>query len=341
MTRSPRPGTLARLYTALIAAALTLPAAGRDASPAAAAASAPDYSGVRYGPMSKLRCPDGEYRGPEQGKKVWTQDDYTWAVTRDFAERFCMPESMISDELGGAEAVAYRLKPSDEATRRLEGGQEVCRHKAELQLELYIRSHLGLPKSHPEVQFYQAWWSEASSGSIIKTNQGLKRHYRRHAGAWTDPPGRTPPFNANEDKRTKFVYLNFADKDAPHFVSNLYETYYQANWVDDMDLVRLEPSGALGLGMLSDERVKLPSRRFGIGLIRERDFRHGREGGAKLTRDRYAHVVDLPSRISDLIFAYDKQQGELFINAAKRALGVPGTPATPQDMEPLVPPLTR
>lgn len=76
--------------------------------------------------MQKLRCSDGEYRGPEPGKKVWTQDPYTWAVGRDFAKRFCMPESMVSDELVGAEAMAYGVKPSDEATCRAEGGREVC-----------------------------------------------------------------------------------------------------------------------------------------------------------------------------------------------------------------------
>lgn len=341
----PRATLRTRLVVpVLFAAGVNLSAHAQPAAPAAAA-SASDYSGVRYGPMQKLRCPDGEYRGPEPGKRVWVKDDYTWAVTRDFAKRFCMPESMISDELVGAEAVAYRIKPSDEATCRLEGGQEVCRRKAELELEVYLRSDLDLPRSHPEVRFYQVPRSERSSGLHIETNQALRNGARRRAGAWSDPPGRVAPFHvfagADESRRVKFMYLNFGHADLAVPGEDLIEQYFQAHWIDGIDLIRLGAGPALGVGILSHPDTKLVSRRFGIGIIRQRDLPGDRDGLMTMTRSRFVHVIDLPLRVSEFIYSYDKQQGDLLINAAKRSLGVPGVPHLPKDAEPLIPPATR
>ena len=312
--------------------------------PATPASSTPDYSGVRYGPMIKLRCPEGEYQGPEPGKKAWQKDEYTWAVSRDFAQRFCMPEPMVDETLKGAEAVAFRVRPSDTQTCRIESGQEVCRRRAEFQLELYLRSDLNLPRSFPEVQFFQ--WEVESSGTLIQTNQSLKNGARRRAGVFRDPLGQQPPFHAfsgpDEKKRVKFMYVNFGESgERVSTMSDLYETFFHANWEDGIDLIRLNGGTSIGVGLLSDARMPPLPQRFGIGVIRQTDLQQQRKLGQAHRRDTYAHLIEVPARLSDLITAYDKQQGDLLINAARRALGVPTTPPAATDAEPVVPPVTR
>jgi hypothetical protein len=56
------------------------------------------------------RCPEGHYQGPGTGASRFYQDPYIWFVTRDFAKRYCMPESYIDDNLKGALALAVRLR---------------------------------------------------------------------------------------------------------------------------------------------------------------------------------------------------------------------------------------
>ena len=307
------------------------------------AASASVDPGLEASMKFKFRCADGEYRGPEPGKKQWAKDEYTWAVSRDFAKRFCMPESMVSDELKGAEAVAFRVKPSHEATCRIENGQEVCRRKAELQLELYLRSDLNLPKSHPEVRFYQVPRAEDSSALVIGTRYVMGQFARRKSGQWTDPPGQTAPFHVfsgdEESRRVKFMHVEFGAGNLAAAGADFTERYYQANWVDGIDLIRLGEGAAIGLGTLQP-----PSEnKQGIGVIRQRDLPGcgSCEEKQRITRDRYAPLIEFPRWLSERIYAYDKQQGDLFMGAVKRALGAPGAPSAPDGMEPLVPPVTR
>jgi hypothetical protein len=333
-------------FAVCVAAPLGAHAREAVAPPAATASapSAPDYSGVKYGPMVKTRCADGDYRGPEPGKKQWVKDDYTWAVSREFAKRYCMPEAMVSDELKGAEAVAFRVKPSDEATCRMENAQEVCRRQAELQLELYLRSDLNLPKSHPEVRFYQRPRVVSDSGQVIQTVQASKNGDRRRARVWTDPPGQLAPFHVfngdDESRKVKFMHVEeFDDSNLAAAGADFIESYYQTSWVDGIDLIRLGAGPAMGLGTMSSPGA----RKQGIGVIRDRDLPGcgSCEEKRKMTRNRYVHVIEFPRWLNERIYAYDKQQGDLFIGSVKRVLGVPGSPPAPKDLESPVPPVTR
>lgn len=56
------------------------------------------------------RCPEGKYGGPRDGARSFYQDPYIWFASREFAQRFCMPDSYIDDSLKGALALAVRLK---------------------------------------------------------------------------------------------------------------------------------------------------------------------------------------------------------------------------------------
>ena len=54
-------------------------------------------------------CEAAHYVGPREGRRNYTLDNYLWVVTPEFARRYCMPEHMVSAELQGAEAIAFRM----------------------------------------------------------------------------------------------------------------------------------------------------------------------------------------------------------------------------------------
>lgn len=313
------------------------------AQPEEQAVSAPDYSGVKYRQGTKFRCPEGEYRGPASGKRVYRRDEYAWFVTRDFARRFCMPESMIDDTLKGAEAVAFRIKPSATANCFIDAGKEVCRRKSEFQLELYLRSDLKLPRSHPEVKFFID--SVESSGDLIDSNQDLRNADRRRAGVYQDPLGSRPPYHAyagpDELQRVKIIYVNFDNSKLAQPLVEFSESFYQASWVDGVDLLRLQAGVNMGFGFLAHPTAKYFSSRFGVGFIRVSDLPQEREKRLGMTRSHYAHIVELPEKISEQLRNHDKIQGDVFNNAIRRSLGLPAAASAPDDVEPVVAPVIR
>ncbi len=72
------------------------------------------------------RCPEGQYGGPHEGARSFYQDPYVWFVSREFANRFCMPDSYIDDSLKGALALAVRLKNEESLLRGANDAQWLC-----------------------------------------------------------------------------------------------------------------------------------------------------------------------------------------------------------------------
>jgi len=99
-------------------------------------------------------CPSGYYNGPRPGKTRFIKDSWLWAVTPEFAQRFCMPSEFVSTELKGAEAIAYKLlKPQDEERCGEQGDSKVCYTRAEHRFEIYYRNGT-IPKELPASYFY-------------------------------------------------------------------------------------------------------------------------------------------------------------------------------------------
>lgn len=94
-------------------------------------------------------CPGGWYAGPRPGKARFTKDPWLWAVTPEFAKRFCMPDEFVSTELKGAEAIAFKLlQETDEVNCGFGGNPNACGGQLFLRFEVYIKSDTPLPK-HP------------------------------------------------------------------------------------------------------------------------------------------------------------------------------------------------
>lgn len=83
--------------------------------------------------------------------KTYTLDPYIWAYTKEFAERFRMPEQWIEPELKGALAVAWRMTTIGETTCGLGGKADNCWKPLACQMDIYYDNHIELPWNQPEV----------------------------------------------------------------------------------------------------------------------------------------------------------------------------------------------
>lgn len=74
-----------------------------------------------------------------------TVDPNTWVYTRAFAERFGMPEGWVSDELSGAEAVAFRGHFDGTWDCGYLGAPSACTPNFSTVFEVYVRDDVPLP----------------------------------------------------------------------------------------------------------------------------------------------------------------------------------------------------
>jgi hypothetical protein len=137
------------------------------------------------------RCPEGHYQGPGTGASRFYQDPYIWFVTRDFAKRYCMPESHIDDSLKGALALAVRLRPEAFTLCGLFAGRsDQCPTKQELVMDVYVdNTKANIPKADPTVKFFIE--RPHSSGALVGPEG--KRSDRRHKGETPDLEGEKRP----------------------------------------------------------------------------------------------------------------------------------------------------
>jgi len=84
--------------------------------------------------------------------KPYTLDPWTWGYTKEFADRFHMPEQWIEPELAGALAVAFRMTTIGVNTECGMGRKEDnCWKQLNCQMDIYYDSRIELPWNYPEV----------------------------------------------------------------------------------------------------------------------------------------------------------------------------------------------
>lgn len=76
------------------------------------------------------------FETPKNGVRL--EDNNVWVYTRTFAERFGMPERWISDDLEGAEAVAYRVEAQNVRYCGYFGEPDNCRTDYLCTFDLYL-----------------------------------------------------------------------------------------------------------------------------------------------------------------------------------------------------------
>ena len=94
--------------------------------------------------------------------------------------------------------------------------------------------------------------------------------------------------------------------------AGLTEHYYHANWNEGLDLIAL--SGC-SMGGMSDPRI--PKAKYGYAIVARPAIN---ESGAWKFPDEFSHVIYVPQRIIDAIFAVDKKSREALESAIKGTL---------------------
>lgn len=84
-------------------------------------------------------------------RKPYILDPWTWGYTKEFADRFRMPEQWIEPELQGALAVAWRMTTIGDATCGLSQREDSCWKPLSCQMDVYYDNKIELPWIRPEV----------------------------------------------------------------------------------------------------------------------------------------------------------------------------------------------
>jgi hypothetical protein len=292
------------------------------------------------------RCPEGKYGGPRDGARSFYQDPYIWFASREFAQRFCMPDSYIDDSLKGALALAVRLKPEEFTLCGFVGGPGSCPPKQKLLIDVYIDNRkVTIPKAVPGVKYFSG--VVQNSGWLAGTS-GAKAD-RRRKGEVTEVEGEIRPFSPyTKDRKDwmKFEYLavrdGIADSDG-----DFVEAFYREDWVAGIDLITLDaynfgygghadpknpksgPGNEVAYPQIALDRTN-PVRGWAIGFVWGRDllnvgkYAHMGIQYAIPYPKSFLHTIELPLGAVQLIYAYDHKQGEIFFNSVKSAMQ-PGT----------------
>lgn len=86
-----------------------------------------------------------------QNRGTYVLDPYIWAYTKEFAERFRMPERWIEPDLKGAYAVAWRMTTIGEITCGYGGKADNCWKPLNCQMDIYYDNRIDLHWNYPEV----------------------------------------------------------------------------------------------------------------------------------------------------------------------------------------------
>lgn len=280
-------------------------------------------------------CSDGQYAGQQSGREPYFKEVYTWAVSREFAKRFCMPEEYIADDLKGAEAIAYRHKPSSIEVCEMKDGQRVCGIVSYVHwIEIYVKSNVNIPRYDPEVRFFDNRNTFDSTKMIMSgTREAIIEKQRRNdqarkRGEVLEPPGLRNPYRGftpeAQNKQTDFHYLarltptQVDERPAAYSVR-----YYKQNIYDGVDLIMLEGWGG---GNFAGPRYTVPPLGYAIGVTT------ASPAASKLKYpEGFHHVIEMPKRVMQVMNAIDLAAGQRFDDVMRGAANrlVPIVPVLP------------
>ena len=288
------------------------------------------------------RCPEGQYSGPGTGAKRFYKDPYVWFVSKEFATRFCMPDSYIDETLKGALGVAVLIKPMNFPLCGMwMGRSDICSDNNRFSIEIYLDSKkTNLPMKDPRGEYYAGVIH--NSGWLMGT-QGAEAKRRRQGGP-AEIPGELRPFwpqagGSHIRDRVHFKYMGVRDKWATG--SGVFmESYYRREWSPGIDLLALEDMGFGFKGLRNPDlavQVPLsggrrywdeefdttnPIQKWAIGVIDGEVFYDKYYGEEKNVPypSGYAHVIELPHRVAKMIYAFDQGEGTKFFGDIKNAM---------------------
>lgn len=249
-------------------------------------------------------CEAAHYTGPREGRRNYTLDNYLWVVTPEFAKRYCMPESMVSKELKGAEAIAFRMVDGADMDRCGvdDQGQHHCTRQSRARFEVYLPQSLKLPAANPDVRFYDS--RRNTSEWLIEDHTPVQKDksFLYKKGQYTLPPGTVPRFKKPYDMVDRgywfgLVYLHKSSEKVKWPTSPLWEVGFREAVVPGMDMLILENNLRMDFGfeLKHYQANKIepgdPSGRYVIVMDKRNDDRKDTE--RRVDTD-YAHAINLP-----------------------------------------------
>lgn len=112
-----------------------------------------------------------------QDRGTYVLDPYVWAYTKEFAERFRMPEQWIESDLKGAYAVAWRMTTTGEIMCGFGGKADSCWKPLNCQMDIYYDNRIDLRWNYPDV-IRDNLMDGLSSGRFLGVTQtSRKRRY--------------------------------------------------------------------------------------------------------------------------------------------------------------------
>lgn len=254
-------------------------------------------------------CSDGYYSGPRPGRVRYTKDTFLWVVTPEFAKRFCMPPEFISEELKGAEAIAFKIyEERDQEVCGWGDRVEVCNKAKEMQFEVYIKSDVKLPKEN-DVPYYQTatlpskFLISSTEKDLQKTQEQLKLF---------------PKFGAKRLFQSQQIGLyGVSEGKLVWFVSTMYEQNFFKNLFHGIDHMAFHGM----VGMIKDPSIDKKGIKNFVIAFRPLNDKAWSSAPRNLTE--FAHVIYLPKDFTDKIRVIDNTPGLGIEDLARRALGKP------------------
>ena len=213
-----------------------------------------------------------------------------------------MPESMVSGELKGAEAIAFRMVDGADMDRCGvdDQGKHHCTRQSMGRFEIYLPQSLKLPAANPDVRFYDS--RRNTSEWLFSGNQErVSRSQRYIKGQYTPRLERCHASETALGIRIVVICLGWffftkALKKVKWPTAPLWEVGFRESAVPSMDMVILENNLGIDFGSeLNHYKANKvepgdTSGRYAIVL----DKRHEQRKDTERRADDYAHVIYLP-----------------------------------------------
>lgn len=259
-------------------------------------------------------CPGGYYTGPRSGKARYTKDPWLWVVTPEFAKRFCMPAEFVSQELKGAEAIAYRMvQDPDEETCGWGDKPEVCLRATEHRFEIYYKNGT-IPKER-DVPY--AHVANLPSRKLFGVSD-QERKFKMQSVRKKPRVGAMGVFESQQ-----FGLQSVANGKIAWPLGTLAQQVYYEEVFEGIDYLALE--GASGFSRLEGWR-KSGARQMVITAQKLGDQRRY----SQTPMNEFALVITLPTQLSERLIENDQTRGLDLQGLAREALKpAPAKPTKP------------
>ena len=272
-------------------------------------------------------CEGGYYTGPREGRRNYSNDKYLWVATPEFAKRFCLPEHMVSKELKGAQAIAFRMVDGADGDRCGvdDDGKANCSENSKARFEIYLPQSLNLPAANPGVKFFEGGRT-TSDWYLSNINERITKSTRYEKGQYQILPGEMPRFRnpySHPDPGHRFALIYAHEGKGRWPVAPLWEVGFRGDWIQGMDMLILEEQLGIRFAWELDhyKAEKLtPATSDGQYLI-VMDKRDSQSGGKKLWEKSipqdHAHVIYLPHEFAQQVRQASMRRGGNWLDFIK------------------------